>query len=58
MSIKEPRHPLYIAFLAVMVLMLLIGLFLLIYGSLHNGIPMPSLPGDLLRAQAARLFHG
>jgi len=58
MAIKEPRHPLYIAFLAVMVLMLLIGLFLLIYGSLHNGIPMPSLPGDLLRAQAARLFHG
>lgn len=58
MAKKESAHPLYIAFLAVMVLLLLTGLFLLVYGSMHNGVPMPSLPGDLMRALAARLHHG
>ncbi len=58
MAVKEPRHPLYVAYLAIMLLIIVIGLFLLIYGSLHNGIPMPSMPGDLLRAQAVRLLYG
>ena len=58
MAKKKPAHPLYIAFLAVMALILLLGLFLLIYGSLHNGVPMPSVPRYALHTLAARLCHG
>lgn len=58
MAKKKSTHPLYIAFLAVMVLILVIGLFLLIYGSMHNGLPVPSLPGDALHALGVRLCHG
>ena len=58
MAKKEPVHPLYIAFIAVMALLIVIGVILMIYGSLHNGIPAPTLPGNLLTAPAARLYHG
>lgn len=50
MSRKERVSLLYIAFLALMVLVILAGVFMMIYGSMHNGIPMPSLPGDALHA--------
>lgn len=58
MAKKESLHPLYIAFLVLMALILLAGLFLLVYGSMNNGLPVPSLPGDVLRALAERLCHG
>ena len=58
MAKKEPVHPLYTAFIAVMVLLIVIGVILMIYGSLHNGVPVPTLPGNLLTAPAARLYHG
>jgi len=45
MARKAHRSPLYTAFMIVMIAIILIGLFLLIYGSLHNGLPVPTLPG-------------
>lgn len=46
--------PLFIAFIAAMGLLIILGVFLLIYGSLHNVPPMPRLPGDGLFARVAR----
>ena len=58
MAKKEPLHPLYIAFLIVMVLIILAGLFMIIWGSTHNTLSVPSLPGSgQLRAPAVRLLH-
>lgn len=45
MSAKPRKHPLYILFLLLMALLCAAGIGLMIYGSLHNGIPMPKLPG-------------
>ncbi|MBQ7849361.1 MAG: hypothetical protein IJ343_06515 [Clostridia bacterium] len=53
---KERISPLYIAFVTLMVLIIAVGVFMLIYGSMHNGIPVPSVPGGLQFAEAA--FHG
>lgn len=46
MTKKKRVSTLYIVFLAIMILMLISGGFMMVYGSLHNGLPMPSLPGD------------
>ena len=45
MAASSRRHPLYVLFLLLMALMCAAGVALVIYGSLHNGIPMPKLPG-------------
>lgn len=53
---KRRISPLYIAFIALMALLIAAGLFMMIYGSLHNGVPVPSVPGGL-RFAGLRL-HG
>lgn len=53
---KKRISPLYIAFIALMALLIAAGLFMMIYGSLHNGVPVPSIPGGL-RFAGSRL-HG
>ncbi|MGN0794423.1 MAG: hypothetical protein ACI4MG_08150 [Aristaeellaceae bacterium] len=58
MAKKEPAHPLYAVFMALMILILLTGLFLMIYGSMNNGIPVPPRPGNPSWALAERLIHG
>lgn len=57
MSKKEPVHPVYVAFLIIMSVILVIGVILLIYGSMNNGPIVPSMPGQRILAQAARLQH-
>lgn len=56
MAATRRRHPLYVLFLMLMVLLCAVGVALLIYGSLHNGIPMPKLPG--IAPKIARVPHG
>ena len=46
--------PLFIAFISAMCLLIALGVFLLIYGSLHNVPSVPRLPGDGLFAWVAR----
>lgn len=48
----QARPPfLFLAFITSMLLLILIGLVLIIYGSLHHVPPQPSLPGAGLFAQ-------
>ena len=42
---------LYVAFIASMLLLVLVGLALIVYGSLHHVPPQPSLPGTGLFAR-------
>lgn len=58
MSKKEPMHPLYVIFLLVMLLVIVAGLLLMIYGSLTNRLQILPRPGHSMVAQAARLLHG
>ena len=50
---KKRLSPRYIAFLAIMALIIAIGLFMLIYGSLHHTVPLPTLRGPGMYAMAA-----
>ena len=50
MAGKERPSIQYIIFLAAMLLLILIGVFMLVYGSLHNGLPVPELTGEPLFA--------
>lgn len=52
---KGRISPLFIVFLALMALVLAFGVFLLIYGALHNGPAQPGLPGMRI---AAGGLHG
>ena len=45
MAATSRRHPLYILFLLLMALLCAAGVALVIYGSAHNGVPAPKLPG-------------
>ena len=45
MTRKARRSPHYTAFIVIMIVIILIGLFMMVYGSLHNGLPAPTLPG-------------
>lgn len=56
MAVTPRRNPLYIVFLLVMALLCVAGVALLIYGSAHNGIPAPKLPG--IGPRFAWLWHG
>lgn len=49
-SQNRPR-PLYIAFWIAMLLLIAIGVFMIIWGSLHNAAPMPTLTGPGLYAR-------
>lgn len=51
MARKDRIHPLFITFLALMGLLILIGMFLIVWGSLHNAAPMPTLKGPGLFAR-------
>jgi len=51
MAKKPGLSPSFIVFIALMLLLVAIGLCLMIYGSAHNGIPLPSVPGDALFAR-------
>lgn len=42
---------LFIAFMAAMCLLIAVGVFLLVYGSIHNVLPTPRLPGGGLFAR-------
>jgi len=56
MSKKTRLSPGYILFIILMLLLIAAGGFLFAYGSAHNGLPLPTLPGD---AMFARLLpHG
>lgn len=46
----RPSLP-FILFLAAMGLIIAVGLFMLVYGSVHNVLPAPSLPGGGLFAR-------
>lgn len=50
MAAKERRPSLFAIFIAAMCFMILIGLLLIIYGSLHNTAPVPTLTGPGLYA--------
>lgn len=58
MAKKEHSSRLFPAFVAVMLAVIVIGLFMMVYGSLHNGLPVPALPGASPLAQAGRCLHG
>lgn len=51
MADNKRRSPLFIAYLVSMLLLLLLGLFLVIYGSLNNVVPKPTLTGPGLYAR-------
>ena len=53
MARKGRIPPLYIAFWALMGLLIVIGVFLIVWGSLHNAVPVPSLRGPGLFARGA-----
>lgn len=53
MTRKEKIHPIYITFLALMGLLIAIGVFLIVWGSLHNAVPVPTLKGPGLFARVA-----
>ena len=55
MAGKDRPNPLYIVFLAAMLLLLAIGAFMLIWCSAHNGVPLPTLKGPGLYARG--MFH-
>lgn len=50
MAEKTRLSPGFIAFIALMLLLVAIGVFLMVYGSAHNGIPVPSIHSDGLFA--------
>lgn len=50
MAAKKPLSPMFILFLSAMLLLIGVGVFLLIYGSMHNLPPTPSLPDEGLFA--------
>ena len=56
MAATTRRHPLYILFLLLMVLLCAAGIALVIYGSVNNGIPAPKLPG--IAPHIALVPHG
>ena len=56
MTATGRRHPLYVLFLLLMALLCVIGVALVIYGSLNNGISLPRLPG--LAPKIAQVPHG
>ena len=56
MAATSHRHPLYVLFILLMTLLCVAGVALLIYGSTHNGIPMPRLPG--IAPHISRVPHG
>lgn len=58
MSKRARMHPVYVLFLAIMILMALCGLFLLIYGSMHHEPAIPLLQGSPLFATQEALCHG
>ena len=51
MTDNKRRSPLFIAYLVSMLLLILLGLFLMIYGSLNNVVPRPTLTGPGLFAR-------
>lgn len=57
MSKRTRMHPVYAAFLIIMILMALCGLFLLIYGSTHH-TPVPQPGAHSLLSVRALLCHG
>lgn len=58
MAKERNRHPLYVCFLCLMVLLLIGGLALLVYGSAHNGMIAPRLPGMGPLADTTAHLHG
>ena len=53
---KKRISPLYIGYIALMALIIAVGIFMMVYGSLHNGVPMPPVPGGARFAGA--MLHG
>ena len=51
MARKEKRSSAHIAFLALMGLLIAVGLFMLVWGSLHNDVAVPTLNGPGLFAR-------
>lgn len=51
MAHRSRPSRLFIVFIAAMCLLIALGVFLLIYGSLHNVLPTPRLPGGGLFAR-------
>lgn len=51
---NQRPSPLFIAFISAMCLLIILGVFLVIYGSLHHVPATPRLPGDGLFARLIR----
>lgn len=51
MAEKRPPSPLQIIFLAAMLLLIGIGVFMMVWGSLHNTVAAPVVPGGGLFAR-------
>lgn len=47
----------FVLFIVLMLLMIAIGVFLMVYGSMHNDLALPRLPGDSLIALREELPH-
>ena len=56
MAATPRRHPLYVLFILLMVLLCAAGVALMVYGAMNNGIPTPRLPG--LAPRISRGLHG
>ena len=53
---EQKPSKMFIVFIVLMVLIILCGVFMMVYGSMHNGLPAPRLPGTPHFARG--LFHG
>lgn len=56
MATTSRRHPLYILFLLLMVILCAAGVALVVYGVVNNGVPAPKMPG--LPPRIAWVPHG
>lgn len=58
MAAKQKKSRGYTIFMAVMIVLLILAIALFVYGSMHNGIIQPRLPGKGFFAWGATLLHG